>query len=80
MKRVPFPVIEAAKMHDAETIEFICRHFEGYIASRSLCDYTDEYGNTRSFPDVDLRCQAEEAMLTAIFAFRFREPPDDFVP
>lgn len=36
MKRVPFPIIEAAKKHDIEAVNFIRRHFEGYIVYRSL--------------------------------------------
>lgn len=80
MKRVPFSIIKAAKESDAEAVDFIRRHFEGYIASQCLCHCTDEYGNIRSFVDDDLRYLAEAAMLSAIFKFRFREPPDDFMP
>ena len=79
MKQVPFSIIEAAKNCDAEAVDFICRHFEGYIASQCLCNYTDEYGVVRSFVDTDLRYQAEAAMLSAIFTFRFKEPPDNFI-
>ena len=78
MRRVPFSIIEAAKNCDAEAVDFIRQHFEGYIASRCLCSYTDENGTTRSLVDIDLRYQAETAMLSAIFSFRFREPSDDF--
>lgn len=80
MKNVPFPIIKAAKESDTEAIDFIRRHFESYIASRCLCGCTDEYGNIRSYADDDLRYRAEAAMLSAIFTFRFREPPDDFMP
>lgn len=78
MKRIPFPVIEAAKRYDVEAIDFIRRHFEGYIASCCMNSYTDQYGNAKAFVDDDLRCQAETALLSAIFSFRFKEPPDDF--
>lgn len=78
MKRVPFSVIEAAKRCDIEAVDFIRRHFEGYIASHSLMTYTDEQGNTRSYVDDDLRYRAEAAMLSTIFSFRFLEPPEDF--
>ena len=37
MKRVPFSIIKAAKESDAEAVDFIRRHFEGYIASQCLC-------------------------------------------
>lgn len=78
MRRVPFSIIEAAKKCDAEAVDFIRRHFEGYIASHCLMYYTDEHGNPRSYVDVDLHYQAETAMLSAIFSFRFKEPPPDF--
>jgi hypothetical protein len=80
MKRVPFPVIQAAKGFEPGAVDFVFRHFEGFIASRCLCDCTDEYGNTRSYVDDDLRYQAEIALFRAIEHFQFREPPDDFMP
>ncbi len=80
MRRVPFSIIEAAKNCDTEAVDLIRHHFEGYIASQCLCNYTDENGYTHSYVDVDLRYQAETAMLSAIFSFRFREPPDEFIP
>ena len=55
MKRVPFPVIQAAKGFEPGAVDFVFRHFEGFIASRCLCDCTDEYGNTRSYVDAVLR-------------------------
>ena len=78
MNRVPFLIIQEAKKYDTEAVEFVFRHFEGYIAKRSLSIYKDEYGNTYSFVDDDLRYQAEIALFSAIAGFRFREPPDDF--
>lgn len=80
MKRVPFAIIQAAKEFDPEAVEFVLRHFEGFIASQSLMDYIDEYGNMRSYVDDDLRYQAEIALFRAIAGFQFREPPDDFMP
>lgn len=78
MRSVPFSIIKAAKESDTEAVAFIRRHFDGYIASQCLCYCMDEYGNMRSFVDDDLRYQAETAMLSAIFTFHFKEPPDDF--
>lgn len=80
MKRVPFAIIQAAKKFDPEAVEFVLRHFEGFIASQSLVDYTDEHGNTRSYVDDDLRYQAQIALFRAIAGFHFREPPADFMP
>lgn len=79
MKLVPFPIIKAAKEFDTEAVEFVFHHFEGYIASQSLINYTDEYGNVHSFVDDDLRYQAENALFAAIIGFHFRDPPADFV-
>ena len=80
MKLVPFAVIQEAKKFDTEAVEFVFRHFAGFIASKCQRHYTDEYGKERSYVDDDLRYLAEAAMLSAIFKFRFREPPDDFMP
>lgn len=79
MRRVPFHVIQAAKEFDPEAVKLVFRHFENFIVNRCRIDYTDKYGNMRSYADADLRYQAEIALFKAIAAFRFREPPDDFV-
>jgi hypothetical protein len=78
MKWVPFNIIAAAKECDTEAIEFICRHFEGYIVYRSLRKYSDLYGNEKSFLDDERYSEAQTAMLSAIFSFDFREPPEDY--
>ena len=78
MRRVPFAIIQAAKNDDAEAVEFIFRHFEGYIAKKSLSTYKDEYGNAYSCVDDDLRCAAEFSLFSAIAGFRPTDPPDDF--
>ena len=80
MNRVPFAIIQAAKTFDAEAVEFVSRHFEGFIASQCLIDYADESGNMRSCVDDDLYYQAQLALFRAIAGFQFREPPDDFIP
>lgn len=79
MKVVPFSVIKAAKENDIEAAEKIMKHFEGYIASRSLRRYEDADGKAHTYVDDDLRYFAETALCAAIFKFQFREPPDDFV-
>ena len=78
MRIIPFSIIEAAKKSDREAVEFILRHFEGYIISRCLTTYVDQYGNTKTFLDDELRYQAENAVLAAIFSFQFRDPPADY--
>lgn len=78
MKRIPFSIIQAAKKFDAEAVEFVSRHFEGFIASQCLITCADESGNTHPCVDDDLRYQAEIALFKAVAGFQFREPPDDF--
>lgn len=78
MKDIPFFIIKAAKENDIEAAEKIMKHFEGYIASRSLRRYDDADGKAHTYVDEDLRYFAEIALCAAIFTFQFREPPDDF--
>ena len=78
MKRVPFAIIQAAKQFDAEAIEFIFHHFEGFITSLCTSDCVDESGNMRSYVDDDLYYQARIALFRAIAGFQLKEPPEEF--
>ena len=69
MKRVPFAIIQAAKTFDAEAVEFVSRHFEGFIASQCLIDCADESGNMHPCVDDDLYYQAQIALFRAICRF-----------
>lgn len=79
MKYIPFSTIKAAQEYDGEAIDFILRHFENYIVSKCLNTFTDKLGDSQPFIDDDLYYQAKNALLSATFSFRFREPPVDFV-
>ena len=78
MRYVPAPIIREAKKYDGEAVDFVLHHFEGYIVTRCLSSYMDEYGNTRTFLDEDLRYSARAALLSAIGTFEFVEPPESF--
>ena len=39
MKLVPFAVIQEAKKFDTEAVEFVFRHFAGFIASKCQRHY-----------------------------------------
>lgn len=80
MKLVPFSTIKAAQACDVDAVNCICKHFEGYIASRCLIRYEDEWGRVRSYVDEDLRYLAEISLYSAIFKFAIREPPEGFQP
>lgn len=79
MTYIPYCMIEAAKRHDVEAADMILRHFESYMLYKSLNECEDEFGNAHSCVDDDFYYQARNALLSAIFHFQFREPPDDFV-
>lgn len=78
MRRVPSSIILAAQNYDPEAIDFVFRHFEGYIISKCVNTYTDQYGGVHYFADDDLHYQAEHALFDAITGFKFRDPPEDF--
>lgn len=79
MTYIPYCVIEAAKKHDVEAADMILRHFESYMLYESLNECEDEFGNIHSCVDDDFYYQARNALLSAIFRFQFRKPPDDFI-
>ena len=64
---------------DTDAIALIRRHFEGYIASKCLVTYDDGDGRSYTFPDDELRYLAEAALYAAIFGFKCKEPPPDFI-
>ena len=78
MRYVPAPIIREAQKYDEEAVDFVLHHFEGYIVNRCLSSYMDEYGNTRTFLDEDLRYSARAALLSAIGTFEFVDPPEEF--
>ncbi len=78
MKRVPFAAINTAKESDADAIKWIVRHFKRHITLRCLTYRIGADGHDHVFVDADLRDQAISALLSAIFAFHFKSPPDNF--
>lgn len=78
MKQVPLPIIMAAQNNDPEAVDFVLRHFEGYIINKCASTYTDEYGGQHSFTDDDLYYEAKNALFAAIKGFQLREPPGEF--
>lgn len=78
MRSVPCHIITAAQDSDVEAVTCIVKHFEGYIAVKSLCKYIDEQGTAHSYVDEDLQYHAEIALYAAIFGFKLKEPPESF--
>lgn len=78
MKRVPFATINAAKKSDTDAIKWIVRHFRRYIIFRCLIHRTGTDGHDHVIVDDDLWNQAISSLLSAIFTFHFKSPPDNF--
>lgn len=78
MKQVSFYTIFAAKKSDIDAIKTIVQHFRRYIILRCLTHRTGTDGHDHVIIDVDLLDQAIGALLSAIFTFRFKSPPDNF--
>lgn len=78
MKRVSFHTVFAAKKSDIDAIKTIVQHFKRCIILRCLTHRTGADGHDHIIVDVDLRDQAIGALLSAIFTFRFKSPPDNF--
>ena len=78
MKRVPVCIIRAVKESDTDAIKSIIRHFRPHIIFRCLSYRTGADGHDHVFVDADLRDQAISALLSAIFTFHFKIPPDNF--
>ena len=78
MKRVSFYTIFVAKKSDIDAIKTIVQHFKRYIILRCLTHRTGTDGHDHVIIDVDLRDQAIGALLSAIFTFHFKSPPDNF--
>lgn len=79
MKKVPLSIIQAAQSGDTEALNYIFKHFEGYIVSHSLARYEGPDGEKRSYVSDDLRYLAIVALSNAIFKFQLREPPESFM-
>lgn len=78
MKRIPFHIIKAAQARDEAAVQYILKHFDGYIASYSRFTYTDESGTPHTAANEEIRYEMQFALLEVIFSFEFRDPPDSF--
>lgn len=70
---VSFPFIVKATDGDIEAINYILKHYKGYIAKRSLRLLRDEYGNQSMVVDEALRGRMETRLITKILAFEVKQ-------
>ncbi len=67
---LPFSLISAASMGDADAINAVLSHYSGYIATLSMLRLYDEYGQIHSYVDEGLRRRLETKLITKILCFR----------
>lgn len=68
-KVVPFPVIVAASKGDAEAVNQVLQHYEGYIISLSTRTLYDEFGNPHICVDENIRRRLQTKLIAAILKF-----------
>lgn len=69
-KLLPFPIIEAASNGDADAINLVLKHYEGYITTLSTRTLYDEYGNPHICVDEGIRRRLQTKLITAIISFQ----------
>ncbi len=67
---LPFPVIVSAADGDVDAINYVLKHYAGYIAVLSMQTLYDEYGNPHLCIDDELRRRLETKLITSITKFR----------
>ncbi|WP_060206748.1 helix-turn-helix domain-containing protein [Sporosarcina koreensis] len=69
---IPFSLIVKATDGDTEAINYIIKHYKGYLSKRSLRLMKDEYGNSHMIVDETLRGRLETRLITKILAFEIK--------
>ncbi|OOM82366.1 helix-turn-helix domain protein [Clostridium puniceum] len=69
-KLISFHIIKAASDGDAVAIQYILKHYEGYIAKLSTKVLSDECGDGYYFVDKSMQEQLTTALLQMILNFR----------
>jgi len=73
---LPYPVILAATIGDAEAIQTVWRYYAGYISKMSMQPAYDAYGNRHRYVDETIRGELENHLALAIIEY-FRVVPDE---
>lgn len=67
---LPFHIIKAASEGDAEAIQAVLKHYEGYIAKLSTRKMYDELGQPHYCVDETLRRWLETKLIAKTLTFR----------
>ncbi len=68
-KLLPFDVIVKASKGDELALCKVLEHYDGYIAKLCTCTFHDEYGNTYSYVDEDMRNILKARLITRTLMF-----------
>lgn len=66
---LPVQLIKAATCGDVEAINYILKHYEGYLARLATRRFYDEYGRTYYGVDIELKRRLETKLITKILDF-----------
>lgn len=66
---LPVRIIQAATCGDVEAINYILKHYEGYIAKLATRKFYDEYGQSYYGVDITLKRRLETKLITKILDF-----------
>ena len=67
---IPFPVIVSAANGNSDAINFVLRHYAGYIAALSMRTLYDKDGNPHLCVDEELRRRLETKLITNLTKFK----------
>lgn len=67
---IPFPVIVSAANGDSDAINFVLRHYAGYIAALSMRTLYDKNANPHLCVDEELRRRLETKLITNLTKFK----------
>lgn len=67
---LPFHIVKAASEGDAEALQAVLKHYEGYIVKLSTRKLYDEFGQVHYCVDETLRRRLETKLIAKTLAFR----------
>ncbi len=67
---LPYETIRAATEGDADAVDTVLRHYEGYITRLSMRPLFDENGNAYLCVDEAMRRRLEIKLIAGILSFR----------
>lgn len=67
---LPYSIIVAANLGEAESIRLVLQHYNRYITSLSLNKFQDEYENRYQMIDTEMQGRLQTKLIQSILAFK----------